>query len=81
MRNVSAQLALPQSTITRDIRKGNSTERTTIDLIFITKTLQNTILNYRIIRELKQSFDHLLISTEFEWENVRETQKKRQRRV
>jgi hypothetical protein len=32
-------------------------------------------------RELKQSSDHLSISTEFEWENVRETQEKRQRRA
>jgi exonuclease III len=81
MRNASAQLALPQNTITRDIQKGNSTEQTTIDLIFVTKILQDTILNCRVARELKQSSDHLPISTEFEWENVRETQEKRQRRA
>jgi hypothetical protein len=39
MRNAGAQLTLPQSTITRDIQKDNSTEQTTIDLIFVTKVL------------------------------------------
>jgi hypothetical protein len=34
-----------------------------------------------VARELKQSSDYLPISIEFEWENVRETQEKRQRRA
>jgi len=81
MRNAGAQLALPQGTITRDIRKNNSTERTTIDLIFATEALQDSILSCDVAHGLEQSSDHLPISTEFEWDNAPIPQAKRQRRA
>ena len=52
MRNAGAQLALPQSTITRDTQKGNSIEQTTIHLIFVTEELRNTISHCRVAHEL-----------------------------
>ena len=33
MRNAGLELALPKGTITREARRGNTTERTTIDLV------------------------------------------------
>jgi len=81
MRNAGAQLALPQGTITRDIQKGNSVEQTMIDLIFVTEELLSTISHCKVAHELEQSSDHLLISTEFEWNNMSEPWAKPMRRA
>jgi hypothetical protein len=58
---------LPQNTITRDVQRGQHTEKTTIDLVFASTALSEQVKRCRIAYDLEQGSDHLPIETEFEW--------------
>jgi hypothetical protein len=79
MRNASAELLLPQGTITREMVKGGTAERTTIDLIFATTRLQRDLIQCDVVKELEQSSDHYPILTRFSLTNIIETPIIRQR--
>ena len=63
MRTAGAELALPQGIITREVIRGDTIERTTIDLVWLLVALVSQLVQYRVIRELEQSSDYLLIIT------------------
>ena len=44
IRDAGAELALPTGTITREARRGDTLEQTTIDLVFLTQNLINQLV-------------------------------------
>ena len=81
MRTAGVELALPQGTITREARRGNSVERTTIDLVWLSIDLLPGLIQCRTADELEQSSDHLPITTWLQTGSAPETQPTRQRRA
>jgi hypothetical protein len=81
MRDAGLELALPPGTITREARKGETTEETTIDLVWMSSKLLEGMVQCRVARELEQSSDHLPIVTWIEIEDAIETHAKRERRA
>jgi hypothetical protein len=81
MREASVELALPMGTITREARRGNITERTTIDLVWMSTELIGQLIRCRIASEIEQSSDHLPIATEIATQDAVVTQDPRKRRL
>jgi hypothetical protein len=77
MRDVGAEQLLSPGTITREARRGDVTERTTIDLIFATETLTNNLTKCDVNKEIEQSSDHLPIATWFNLDTTIEGPAKR----
>jgi endonuclease/exonuclease/phosphatase family metal-dependent hydrolase len=75
------ELALPMETIIREARRGNITERTTIDLVWISTELIGQLIRCRIASEIEQSSDHLPIATEIATQDAVVTQDPRKRRL
>jgi hypothetical protein len=63
MRVAGASLALPQGIVTRECKRGQHIKQTTIDLVFLTKGLQDQVLKCRVAKEIEQSSDHLSVKT------------------
>ncbi len=55
--NINASLALSQDTITRDYQES----QTTINLVFMTKSITNRLIQCEINEEMKNFSDHLSI--------------------
>jgi hypothetical protein len=53
MREASVELALPIGIITREAKRGNITERTTINLVWISTELIDQLIRYRIASEME----------------------------
>jgi hypothetical protein len=81
MRDASLELALPRETITREARRGDITEKTTIDLVWTSIELIDQLTHCRIASEMEQSSDHLPIATEIATQNAVVTQAPRKRRL
>ena len=81
MRTAGAKLALPQGTITREAIRGDTVERTTIDLVWLLVTLAPRLIQCRVAREIEQALDHLPIVTWIQTEAVLEAQVTRKRRA
>jgi hypothetical protein len=72
MRTTGTVLVLPQGIITREVIRGDTIERTTINLVWLSVALVSRLVQYRVIRELEQSSDYLLIITHIQTEVVLE---------
>jgi Endonuclease-reverse transcriptase len=81
MRDTSLELALPRGTITREARRGDITEKTTIDLVWTSTDLIGQLTYCRIVSEMEQSLDHLSIATEIATQDAVITQALRKRRL